>query len=94
MTAPSESHFEVRPVRTKFDEVFLCEPADANMWSVYERDAEGLPQWLADCGTEADARRLVTALEAQPRIRQQLDSFLRSVTKWTPALVRSSTSIC
>lgn len=72
MTTPSESPFEVRPVRFITEGavvsralVFLievCNPSDATMWSVYERDAEGLPQWLADCGTEADARRIVAAL--------------------------------
>jgi hypothetical protein len=67
MTAPSESPFEVQPVRVIVDEenaVQVCAPADATWWSVYERDAKGLPQWLADCGTEADARRIVVALSS------------------------------
>lgn len=39
-----------------------CEPRDAQVWSVFAEDEEGLCRWIADVDSEAHARMLARSL--------------------------------
>lgn len=63
--------FHVHPVReftSDADGSTYCEvvpdPRDADRWSVYGRDPEGLAWWVCDCSNDETAGLIAAALNA------------------------------
>ena len=64
---PHAFTYEVNPTTNEGGEIAICEPSEADQWSVYERPTTGdeprCAEWVADFLREADAREFRDLLE-------------------------------
>jgi hypothetical protein len=60
-----DTYYEVSPMKYSDDKttVTVCEPDEAQQWSVYFHANDGLAQWRADFLLECDAQIFVYAIE-------------------------------
>lgn len=70
---------EIRPVRKVDGAMEWCEPHEAEVFGVYVRDTDGLAQWVADCATRDDARRMASALAYDDDVEATLETVLSTV---------------
>jgi hypothetical protein len=55
--------YEITPTMRAEDGWEKCEESEADQWSVYERDADGLAVWVADFARKEDAINFLGSFE-------------------------------
>jgi len=61
--AMSEFKYELTPTMRAEGGWEKCEESEADQWSVYERDADGLAVWVADFARKEDAINFLGSFE-------------------------------
>jgi hypothetical protein len=61
--AMSEFKYELTPTMRAEDGWEKCDESEADQWSVYERDADGLAVWVADFARKEDAINFLGSFE-------------------------------